>query len=265
MAGITAPITVVTPADSKLWTTVARVRDELDLDPSTGSPADQKLDVQLQRRVERASSRLLKFTGLREVAFQHYKETIPGMADTILMTSRTPIVRINKIELVNADVEIAGTAGADVTDDTKIEDCVAGFLFRRFGWLWSTLRGSFLDIRLTETGDQFPGMEEANFRVTYEAGFIMPAQTTPAATPGLPTNQIGCDLETFPADLEEAAIKQVVYDHVRRGGLAASGLRVKDVADTRIEFFHAKDQGLAARFGLAPDAFYLADPYRRVA
>ena len=265
MAGITGPLTVLSAADSTLWTTVARVRDELELGPSTGSPQDQALDVQLRRRIERASRRLLNFTNLREVAFQKYQESIPGMADTVLLTSRTPIVNVIKIEIVNPTVEIAGSAGQDITSDTKIEDPVAGMLFRQFGWTWSTLRGSFLDIRLTETGDQFPGMEEANFRVTYEAGWLMPAQTIPVPTAGLPVNQVGVALEPFPADLEEAAVKQVVYDHARRSGIAASGVKVKDVGDTRIEFFDAKEQELATRFGLAPDAFYLADRYRRAA
>lgn len=268
MAGITARIRVLSAADSKLWTTIERVRDELNLGPSTGSAADIALDVQLQRRIERAGARLLKFTSLREVAFQKYAEAIPGMADTILMTSRTPIVRVNKIEVVNADVEIDLTAGQDITDTTKIEDCGAGFLYRQFGWTWTPLMGSFLDITLTEFGDQFPGMEDANYRVTYEAGWRMPAQTTPTPTAGLPSNQIGCDYVAFPADLEEAAVKQVVYDHARRSGEADSGIASRHVADTTISYHNqlgGAESGRHSVYGLAPDAYFLANPYRRIA
>lgn len=268
MAGITARILVLSAADSKLWTTVERVRDELGLAPSSGSPADLALDVQFQRRIERASSRLLKFTNLREVAFQKYEETIPGMADTILMVSRTPIVRLVKIEVVNSTLEIAFDPGNDITTDIKIEDCGAGFLFRRPGWTWSPLAGSFLDFQLTLRGDQFPGMEDANYRVTYDAGWRMPAQTTPTPTTGLPANQVGCDYVTLPADLEEAAVKQVVYDHVRRGGDADSGVASRDVADTRVSYHNpmtSAGSGRDVTYGLAPDAFYLANPYRRIA
>lgn len=269
MAGITARIRVLAAADSKLWTTVERVRDELGLSASTGSPEDVALDVQLQRRIERASRRLLKFTNLREVAFQKYAETIPGQADTILLTSRTPIVAFTKIEVVNDDLELDLSAGDDITPDIKIEDCAAGMLYRRSGWTWTPLAGSFLEIALTEFGDQFPGMEDANYRVTYEAGWRMPAQTTPIPTVGpLPSNQVGCPFAAFPADLEEAAVKQVVYDHVRRGGEADSGVASRHVADTTISYHNpltSSGSGREITFGLAPDAFYLANPWRRIA
>ncbi|MGH7165496.1 MAG: hypothetical protein ACREIS_08245, partial [Nitrospiraceae bacterium] len=179
---IESTIRVLTAADSVAWTTVANVRDELGLPVSTGAGDDIPLDLLLQRRIDRASSRLLKFLNMKHVAFQKYEEVTPGQPDTVLLLSVTPVVLIIKSEFVNVDLDINGGDGADVTSDTLLRDCRMGTLYRRFAWLWAPLRGSFLDLNLTEQGEQVPGMEENNWRFTYEAGWLMPAQTSPAPT-----------------------------------------------------------------------------------
>lgn len=262
---IESTIRVLSPADSTLWTTVANIRDELGLGVSTGAGADIPLDLQLARRIERASARLLKFLNMKYVAFQQYEEVTPGQPDTILLLSVTPVVVVLEAEFVNVDLEINNTPGADITPEILVRDCTMGSLYRRFAWLWSPLRGSFLDINLTEEGEQFPGMEENNWRFTYEAGWLMPAQTTPvpSSTVGLLQGQIGCARVPFPPDLEQAAVEQVRWDHNRRGGGADSGVSSKHVGDTTISYFSQSQQMNEEHRGLAPQAFHLANPYRR--
>lgn len=260
-------LSVLSAADSTDWTTVETVREELGLAPTTGTGADAVIDNRLQRRISAVSRRFLKFINCPHIAFQQYLETAIGQADSMLMLRIYPITLINSAEFVNVDVEITGSAGADITIDILLQEPRAGFIFRRFGWIWSPVRGSFLDIRLTETGDQFPGMEEANYRFDYEAGYLMPGQTVPVptSTVGVPTNLVGTTPEPLPPDLEDAAIAQVKFDWARRGTSADSGIKIKDVGDTKIEFFHVRDQELAQRFGLSPAAFYALNPYRRAA
>lgn len=248
---ITAPIEIVgTVPDNVAWCHLNDVKEELDI-VGTGS------DNVLTKRIARTSVRLLKFTQLRAVAFARYEETLPGMGDVRLMVTRTPIVNLIKVEVVNTDILLEGTDGTDITDEVLVEDGGAGFLYRRFGWSWSALRSSSLGLQLTEQGDPLPGTEEPTYRVDFEAGWKMPMQNLPA--------KAGSDEpENFPFDLEQACLAQVVWDHRHKGRM--SDVRSKKVGDTTITYDTAYSSEIAAKqYGLCPEAFHLANPYRRAA
>lgn len=255
---ITAPIEVIgTDADDVKWVSLQDVKDELGI-------TDASQDAILTKRIERASSRLLKVSNLRGVAFRRYEETLPGYGMTTqLMVTRTPIVNMLTVEIVNTGILIDGGDGTDITGEVLLQDPKMGVLFRKFGWRWSALRGAPLGFQMTELGDPLPGTEEPIFRVDFEAGWVMPDQTVPAPTgPNTP--------EPFPEDLQEAALKQVVWDHRRAG--RAGDVKSKKVGDTTIQYATIMEEGrggaaLAAirMFGLNPEAFALLDPYRRAA
>ncbi|MCP4201167.1 MAG: hypothetical protein GY769_04455 [bacterium] len=242
-----------TAPDHTLWCDIKDVKAELGL---TGTDEEGSL----LKRIQRASDRLLRFTNLRGVAFCRYKETLPGMGDTSLMVTRTPIVNLLAVEIVSAEILIEGATGQDVTDSVLLEDRAAGFLFRKYGWGWSAMRSAPLGLQLSTVGAPMPGTEEPVYRIDYEAGWMMPKQKLPTETgTEVPVN--------FPADLEQACLAQVIWDyrHVRR----TADVKSKKVGDTTLTyetgFGNDEDSVLARRFGLCPDAFYLANPMRRAA
>ena len=251
---ITAPIEIEgTAPDSVAWCHLKDVKEELGI-TGTGS------DSILTKRIARASTRLLRFTNLRAVAFARYKETLPGMGDTRLMVTRTPIVNLIGVEVVSTDILLEGTDGTEIADEVLVEDSGAGFLYRRFGWSWSAMRVSPLGLMLTEQGEPLPGTEEPTYRVDYEAGWKMPMQNEPV--------KVGTDEPVnFPFDLEQACLAQVVWDH--KHSHRASDVRSKKVGDTTITYdsaFSAEGQAAASRLhGLCSEAFYLANNYRRAA
>jgi len=162
--------------------------------------------------------------------------------------------------VVNTDILLEGTDGTDITDEVLVEDPGAGFLYRRFGWSWSALRSSSLGLQLAERGDPLPGTEEPTYRVDYEGGWKMPMQNLP--------DKVGTDEpENFPFDLEEACLFQVIWEYRHRSRM--SDVRSKKVGDTTItydtSFTVEGHAALARQFGLCPEAFYLADSYRRAA
>lgn len=250
---ITAPIEIVgTAPDNLAWCHLKDVKEELDI-TGTGS------DSILTKCIARASSRLLRFTNLRSVAFTRYRETLPGMGDTRLMVTRTPIVNLIEVEVVSADILLEGTDGTEITDEILVEDPGAGFLYRRFGWSWSAMLVAPLGLMLTDRGEPQPGTEEPTYRIDYEAGWLMPMQNEPT--------KVGDDEpENFPFDLEQACLAQVVWDHRRRNRM--SDVKSKKVGDTTITYdtaFSAEGQTAAARLhGLCPEAFHMANQYRRM-
>ena len=246
---ITAPIEVVgDDADATGWTSLDDVKEELGIEPG-----DLDEDALLRRRIARASKRLVNFTNLRGVAFQQYKETLPGMGGVRLMVSRVPIVNLIKVEVVDVETVISGDAGTDITSEILLEDAPAGFLYRKAGWSWSALSANY-GLILTPYPEPLPGTEEPVYRISYEAGWTMPGQTKPI--------KVGTNSpEVFPEDLAQAVVAQVVYDYRRKG--RSGDVRQKKVGDTTISYEDTSE--LARRFGLAPDAFYLANSYRRAA
>lgn len=253
---ITAPIEVVgTDADDKKWVSLQDVKDELTI-------TDASQDAILTKRIQRASSRLLKFTNLRGVAFRRYQETLPGLGETTdLLVTRVPIVNLLSVEISSAALILSGGSGTDITGEVLVKDPVAGILFRKFGWRWTALRGSFLGLQLTELGDQLPGTEEPTYAIDYEAGWVMPEQALPAPVgPNTP--------EEFPLDLQEAALYQVIYDHLKMGKDDDAAVTTsKRVLDTTIKKspIGGKVDEEAMKWGLAPRAFHRANLYRRAA
>ncbi len=128
--------------------------------------------------------------------------------------------------------------------------------------------GAPLGLTLTEQGDPLPGTEEPGYRIDYEAGWVMPDQTLPAPT-GSETP------EAFPEDLQLSALKQVVYDHLNKGKDEDQGaLTRKKVGDTDLSYASISSIGVGGaasaltqirQWGLSPQAYHLADPYRRAA
>lgn len=251
---ITALIEIIgNEPDSVAWCHLKDVKEELGIE---GTDSDSILT----KRIARASSRLLRFTNLRAVAFARYSETLPGMGDTRLMVTRTPIVNLIEVEVVNSDLLLEGEDGTEITDEVLVEDPGTGFLYRRFGWTWTALRVSPLGLMLADQGEPQPGTEEPTYRANYEAGWKMPMQNIPV--------KVGDDEpKNFPFDLEQACLAQVLWDHKHIG--RASDVKSKKVGDTTITYdtaFSAEGQAAASRLhGLCPEAFHLANQYRRMA
>lgn len=238
---------------------------------------DTTRDDRVTRKIERVTARVVEFLDQGPLTFQRYVERVPGFADDILQVNRTPIVGVISVEFIptSGAIEVPLVAGVDITDEIEVMDQNdgPGSIRRRFGNQWSPMIEFSLHKVLTEWGNPVPGTEDPNFRVTYEAGFLFPGQTTPAPTGGLPLPQTGDPLIPLPLFFEEALLAEVIFTELNRltGGVSggALGLRSEQVDQTKLEFFSLKDltpsSGQARKFGFrTQEAYDALAPHRRL-
>lgn len=165
-------LTIVTPADSRDLTTLAVVKEELQLDLDDETP-----DQHLERLIAQASAAIERWTG-RVFARETVKETLPAVGRVNLVLSRTPIIAVTQVLI-----------DGDAVTDFSVRDAEAGFLFREAGWPSSERRGHNIAAFLT-------GETKDTIEVDYEGGYYLPGAE-------------GIQDPTLPADLERAAIETV--------------------------------------------------------
>lgn len=164
-------------------TTLEAVKDELGI-------TDMGSDARLERYIDVASRAISGFCG-RDFEYKAGAvDRLPGMGSARLMVNRTPLLAVTKIELDGSEL---------ATTEYEVEDAGAGFIRSDAGFIASRAEVPSLD------GDLLVGTEEANYKVTYNGGYVTPAQ----ATGELP--------RTLPSDIEEACIQTVVALYRKKG------------------------------------------------
>lgn len=240
--------------------TLEAVLDELGIDGGS-EPTCRKIN----RKINAASARLLKFTHLGEFAFQRYTVRVPGLADDTLMLPRTPVSNLISVAFLPSSgaLETPPGLGVDITGQVELIDPDAGILRSRFGFQWNPMIDWSLRKALTEFGNPVPGTEDPNYEVVFEAGWRLPGQQATEPSPIDPA----IVPKLLPADLEEACLSLVVRSFTASNDPAISAglLKKRQVDSTTAEFFSPGDAALAEQFGLTSTAFYNADPYRRAA
>lgn len=166
-------ITVVTPANHGLLTTLQRVKLELGVSGTTD-------DAVLVGMIDRASSAIATETR-RTFGIETVTETLDGTGSRLLGLTRTPIIEITEV-----------TEDSSAITDYSVEDADAGALYRANGWgrsgglrMWGTEAFS--------SGYILPGYQDQRYSVTYEAGYRLPDEASP----------------TLPGAVEQACLETV--------------------------------------------------------
>lgn len=179
-------VTVLTSATSDKLTTVADVKDAMDL---TDNAADQTLD----RFIGRASRRIQRYIG-RELGVQQYQAVMESYGGINLQLPAYPVRAILRI----FDGTDTGTATAISSTEYRL-DAKLGLLNRDiYGWPWSWTQRQ--DIVLYEPE---PGREYKRYLVEFSAGYILPGGKDSGSTwDG--TTATG---PTLDADIQDACIE----------------------------------------------------------
>ncbi len=156
-------------------TTLATVKNVLGI-------TDTAQDDELTRMINAVSQTMARFCNRRFDHSAAITEKIAGFGGRLMMISRTPLLNI-------AEVKINDT----VVEDVSIYNADEGFIYRKTGWPWSVRSRSNYGY------EPLPGDEELNVEVTYEGGYVTPAQAAGSALD-----------RTLPYDLEQLCIDAVV-------------------------------------------------------
>lgn len=218
-------ITITVPATETRLTTLERVKAELGVTDTTD-------DAVLEGMLDRASSAIADET--RRVFGVHtVTETLDGTGSRLLGLSRTPIIAVSAVL----------EDGTAITD-YSIEDAGAGALYRANGWgrsgglrMWGTEAFS--------SGYILPGYQDLRYSVTYQAGYILPAEASP----------------TLPGAVEQACLETVKAWYSERDGSAeVSSLQIGQL---RVSY-RASEATSADRYALPQAAMgYLRNYYAR--
>lgn len=154
----------------------------------------------------------------------------------------------NRHRLVLAVTPILGNVAVQFDDGTvvstadySIEDADAGLLFRSGGWPYTgSLRPGLL------YADRDPGSERASVQVTYDAGWVTPAQAASSSWSG--------PVRSLPYDIEEACVQGCVALYRRSGEDAR--VQSESLGDYSVSYLQNVSH-------LPPTALALLEPYRR--
>ena len=223
MTTVNKIVSVLTPAQDQNLTTLATVKEELDI-----PVPDTSQDTRLNRLIAAASSRLGRKMNRETMGKERVLEKTPGFGELSLMLSRVPIIgAIEKIEI----------RGAVITD-FEIEDREAGFLFRENGWTWEPDIASFAIATAI-----VPRSENPNYEVTYSGGFFLPDHA----------GKIADDIVLHP-EIEQAAIL-TVQDWFRARTVDRNVTQYR-AADVGLTFATG-----ANRMGIPIEALELIEPF----
>lgn len=170
-------------------TTLATVLEELELARDAGTR-----DARLERYINAASDFVASFCGRSFHRSDNIAEDIAGTGRTLIAVSRRPIVAIDSITIDD---------GAIAASTYSIHDAALGTIFRATGWPWEAASMPGLSYA------PVPGTEEKTITVTYDGGYVTPAQ----AEQGL----FSAAARTLPYDLEDAVVQLVVTRWQSRG------------------------------------------------
>ncbi len=166
-------IEVVTPAESRDLTTLATVKDRLNI-------LDNEFDVVLSQIITSASSHIETIAN-RTFARERIKEICPGEGGFNLVVSARPIVTIHEILYDNDPI---------VDFDVTKSDLASGIIWRETRWEWTPAR--WWTIESTPVA----WMQDPRFLVEYTAGYTLPSFAVPTTPPILPA-----DVEQYAVDL----------------------------------------------------------------
>lgn len=198
--------TVLTSATGVMLTSLANVKDALDI-------TDNKYDDTLTRFITRASNRIESYVG-RSLAVQRYQTFLPAYGRKRLMLSHYPVRAVLRM--------FDGTDTGESTEYASTEyhvNAEIGSIERDEGWSW-TLQTKSDVIPFPE-----PGQEHPQYLVEFSAGYILPLGKDSGSTwDG--TTSTG---PTLPGDIEDACIQLVRSQwHARK---REEGLVSKKVGD----------------------------------
>lgn len=170
-------------------TTLATVLDELGLEQDSGVK-----DTRLERYINAASDFVASFCGRTFQRADNIAEKVRGRGGTLIQVSRRPIITIDSIT-----VDLATVAATDY----HVDNAGRGLIFRSTGWPWEPARMPGLSYA------PIPGTEEPTIIVTYDGGFVTPAQADQGLFSAAP--------RTLPYDLEDVVIQLAVSRWKLRG------------------------------------------------
>lgn len=173
-------------------------------------------DPRLPRLIAVASEAIARHLDRRLHYGAAISEKVKAFGRPRIVLDVTPIVDITSVTLSDGTV---------VTDYSREND-LAGFLYRRSGWVSTGLaRGG-----LPPQNDLAPGTEEASITVVYGGGWVCPAQT---------------GTRTLPYDIEEACIQTVA-------GLYRGNGKDPSVAAESLGDYSVTYRGEASMGGMLP-------------
>lgn len=165
--------------ESNALTTVETVQAELN-DSSVSTTL-------LERLVNSVSAQIGQYVG-RDLTFESARvDNLRGYGTTFLVVTKTPLKVLTSITFAGDTVDSA---------DFSIDNADAGLIYRRTGWIWTAPR------RAGITNPPMPGMEERLYQITYDGGWVSPAQT---------------GTRDLPFDLEDAAIRMIISRARQKG------------------------------------------------
>jgi hypothetical protein len=154
-------------------TTLQDVKLELDI-PST----DVSDDLYLEGLINATSMQVETFLQRQLERVTNFEEMVPGFGNYKLRVSRTPVLSVSAIEMIAAasppiyyEFDLAAL---------QIEGPETGLLYYPAGWPWT------VPIPPGTIGqDPRPGQEWPSIKVTYDAGYDLPASATPTLPIGI--------------------------------------------------------------------------------
>lgn len=157
-------------------------------------------DSRLPRLIAAASAAILRHLNRPQLHYSAaYEETLAGHGRHRLVLGLCPVLDVTSVTIDGSTIS---------ADSYELEDAEAGLLYRSARWPWTGYtRGG-----LPPQTDRDAGSEEACITVTYEGGYVTPAQAAEVGWAG--------PARSLPYDLEEACV-QAVVNLYRRGGDAA--------------------------------------------
>lgn len=221
-------ITVLTPADDYLLTTVETVRAE-------GLLPDTVSDDIVQRRIAEASDYIRTYCG-RSFAREEVEESLGAVGAPRIFLSLTPIIEITEVLFRDSPVT-----------DYIIEDAQSGKLFREAGWTSTEmLWGGSISPHISPY--QVP-----DWKFTYTGGFVLPGWAGKDPLPG-GNGSDGLDQRTLPYDIERACLD--VIKAVTNQAQVDSNVTRYRVGDTDVSF--TREGGV-----LTPSTRAILDYHRR--
>lgn len=195
-----------------MLTTLDIVKDELGI-------TDDSEDTRLTRYITQASARIESEVH-RSLEYQEgIVESVPALGWKYIPLARRPVVSVSSVTF----------AGSTVDADEYSLDSEAGLLFRANGWPWDA------SLRTGLAGDKVTGTEQSRIEVTYDGGYVTPAQAAEDDTL----------TRTLPYDLEGVAIQLVVLQYRARGeSPAVSSEKLGDASVTYARGIRGMPSGL---------------------
>lgn len=228
-------LTVLTSATDVRLTTVANVKEVLNLTDSVDEPF-------LDRLILRASARVASYCG-RELLVQKYQTVLPSYGGPHLQLPQYPIVSVSRV----FDGSDTGPGGSVELSATEYQiDQAEGQLYRDYTWRWSKrLDPHTVSDMITPDG------ERRKWLIEFTAGYVGPKGTTSTGLIG--STSTG---STLPAEIEDATIELVKSAYLARK--RGDDVKSESVGDVSVTY---KDTGSRALPQTVKD---LLDPFRSV-